>query len=352
MLSDVIVPDVLFTNSIAHALKQYLAELSFTQLAVLVDENTREHCYPAVKEILPPHELVEITSGEEQKNLQTCTLIWDKLTNAAFDRKALVVNLGGGVITDMGGFCAATYKRGIRFINVPTTLLSQVDASVGGKLGIDFLGYKNHIGLFQEPEQVIVAPEFLHTLPYREKRSGFAEMLKHCLIADPEYLNQLCEKPLSKLDLSIHIPHSISIKYNIVQQDRREGGLRKILNFGHTIGHAIESYYLETDNKLLHGEAIAVGMMAELYLSHQLLGMNIEAYNQHLHRIRAYYNNVHTFHRHVPAVARLTLMDKKNEGGKVKAVLLEAPGKPVVDVELGYEEIEKALVVMVNEPPP
>ncbi len=350
MPTDAIVPNVLFTTSVADALKQYLAELSFTQLAVIVDENTWEHCYPAVKEILPPHELIAITSGEEQKNLQTCSLIWEKLTNAAFDRKALVINLGGGVITDMGGFCAVTYKRGIRFINVPTTLLSQVDASVGGKLGIDFQGYKNHIGLFQEPEQVIVAPEFLRTLPHREKRSGFAEMLKHCLIADPEYLDQLCEKPLSNLDLSLHIPHSIRIKYNVVQQDQREGGLRKILNFGHTLGHAIESYYLETDNKLLHGEAIAVGMMAELYLSHKLLGMDPETYSRYLHLIGGFYNDVHTFYEHIPAVARLTLMDKKNEGGKVKAVLLEAPGKPVIDVELGYQEIKDALEEMASEP--
>ncbi|MFY8036307.1 MAG: iron-containing alcohol dehydrogenase, partial [Cyclobacteriaceae bacterium] len=174
---------VLIDSNAIQLLNGFLKDVTFTQLAVLVDENTQKYCYPLIQSALPPHHVIEVKASEECKNLITCTHIWQQLTDLQFDRHALVLVLGGGVLGDMGGFCAATYKRGINFILMPTTLLAQVDASVGGKLGIDFANFKNHIGVFQQPVATLISPQFLSTLPQRELRSGFAEIVKHCLIA-------------------------------------------------------------------------------------------------------------------------------------------------------------------------
>ncbi|MEM8969941.1 MAG: 3-dehydroquinate synthase family protein, partial [Bacteroidota bacterium] len=240
--------NVTITKNIAGTLADLLSKSSFSQVAVLVDENTRQHCLPLIQEVLPPeYTLVEIKSGELNKNLDTCAHIWAQLTEQHFDRKALLINLGGGVIGDMGGFCAATYKRGISFVNIPATLLAQVDASVGGKLGIDFRGFKNHIGLFQEPQQVLIDAAFLRTLPEQELRSGFAEVIKHALIHDSVYWNKLRGASLAQQPWTEHIRHSVQVKSWVVDQDFREGGLRKILNFGHTVGHAVESHFLESE---------------------------------------------------------------------------------------------------------
>ena len=216
-------------DHIETSLKAALKETDFTQLAVLVDENTRAHCYPLVQAFLPEHLLIQITSGEENKNLRTCEHIWEQFTSNNFDRKALLINLGGGVIGDMGGFCAVTYKRGIRFINIPTTLLAAVDANVGGKLGIDFMGFKNHLGFFQDPETVLIDPIFLKTLVPRELRSGFAEVIKHGLIADADYFEQTTAHGLDIENWEAVIAHSVEIKNEVVKTDPKEAGLRKIL---------------------------------------------------------------------------------------------------------------------------
>ncbi|AFM03903.1 3-dehydroquinate synthetase [Bernardetia litoralis DSM 6794] len=263
------------------------------QVAVLVDENTKRDCYPILDKVfenakLSKPLLIEIPSGETNKTLETCTHIWYELTQNHFDRNSILLNLGGGVIGDMGGFCASTYKRGIDFIQIPTTLLSQVDASVGGKLGIDFNGFKNHIGLFQIPSKVWIHTPFLNTLPQNEIRSGFAEVIKHTLIADKKaWQNLLQNNILSKNNFENQsnvnnqndfwdkiVAHSVALKAQITEADPTEKGLRKILNFGHTIGHAIESYFIEENKKdnntkpvFLHGEAIALGMIAESYFS-------------------------------------------------------------------------------------
>ena len=257
-----------FSTEIANDLKLFFANHTFSKVAVIVDNNTKKYCYPVVADALPDHVTIEISSGEEHKNLNTCQKIWGTLTDNAFDRKSLVVNLGGGVIGDMGGFCAATYKRGIEFINIPTTLLAQVDASIGGKLGIDFQNFKNHIGVFQNPLRVFLDAKFFETLPKEELRSGYAEIIKHCLIRDSEKFDQITKSGYENLDFFELTKHSVQVKNDVVLEDPTEKGLRKILNFGHTIGHAIESYYLEKPGKkLLHGEAIAVGMICEAYLS-------------------------------------------------------------------------------------
>lgn len=240
---------------------------AYSQLAVIADTETFQYCYPKISSYLPDHQVIVIPADERHKHLGTCQLVWQKLTEAAFDRKGLVLDLGGGVVGDLGGFCAATYKRGIDFIQLPTTLLSQVDASVGGKLGIDFQGFKNHIGVFTQPKAVWVYPGFLDTLPPSEIRSGFAEVIKHALIADAGAWKSLLAWDRLPQDWNSIIPHSIHIKDKVVEADPTEKGLRKILNFGHTIGHAVETYFLDKgDRRLLHGEAIALGMIAETWL--------------------------------------------------------------------------------------
>ncbi|MBK6265205.1 3-dehydroquinate synthase [Marivirga sp. S37H4] len=323
-------------------IKAVLSKIKHTQLFVLVDNETEKHCYSLLKPYLGTHVLISVPNGETNKTLATCTLIWEILTKHEADRNALLINLGGGVITDMGGFCAGTYKRGINFINIPTTLLSQVDASVGGKTGVDFEGYKNHIGLFYEPLCVMIDTVFHHTLPDNQLLSGFAEMLKHGLIADMDHWKALKEAGYSNINVEL-IKHSVTIKEKVVKADPTEKGLRKILNFGHTIGHAIESYCLTNQQELLHGEAVAWGMVAEAYLSNKkgMLGKSdqeeIEEY------IRAAYKIPEIEKTSYPKILRLCKQDKKNQSGEVFMSLLEKPGKATFNISVDEVLILKAL---------
>ena len=333
-------PNVIITDGIAETLSQFLRAESFSKIAVLVDENTQRHCYPVIASHLPDHSICQIESGEVHKNLTTCIHIWEHLTEHQFDRKALLINLGGGVIGDMGGFCAATYKRGIRFINIPTTLLSQVDASVGGKLGIDFQGYKNHIGLFQEPLRVLIDATFLKTLPIRELRSGFAETIKHSLIADADYWPTIRDTPFEQQNWKQIIAHSVAIKSKVVAEDFRESGQRKILNFGHTIGHAVESYFLNTEHSLLHGEAIAIGMVAESFLSERHTGLpaaDKEAIKTFLLKT---YDHPPVPDEALADIVTLAQQDKKNTQTQVQCTLLKQIGRATFDVPITKEDIE------------
>ena len=335
---------VRISTDIAAALQDFLHANAHTQTAVLVDENTKKHCYPLVKALLPKHTLIQIRSGEERKHLETCQQTWQRMTAAKLDRKALFINLGGGVIGDMGGFCAATYKRGIDFLQIPTTLLAQVDASVGGKLGVDFQGFKNHIGVFKDPVSVLVATGFLQTLPLVEIRSGFAEIIKHCLIADAGMWHIIRRRELDEQRWDELVPHSVKIKEIIVAQDPTEQGWRKVLNFGHTIGHAVESYFLpKPKQKLLHGEAIAVGMIAEAYLSHRRQLLSEDALMQIEEFVFSVYGRVKLQPADIEAIAPLALQDKKNAGGKIQCVLLRTIGEPVIDHAISLKEIREAL---------
>ncbi len=333
------------TSDIQQSLRGFLDATTFSQLAVLVDENTKEHCLPLIQPVLPDSTLIiEIKSGEEHKNFGTCQHIWEQMTSAAFDRKALFINLGGGVIGDMGGFCAATYKRGIRFLNLPTTLLAQVDASVGGKLGVDFGPYKNHIGLFKEPESVLVFTDFTKTLPPQEIRSGYAEIIKHCLIRDQHYWLEIQKHALEQQDWKAHVAHSIGVKYAVVQEDPTEKGLRKILNFGHTIGHAVESHFLNHEQgRLLHGEAVAIGMIAEAYLSAEQGYISKENLAEIVNYTLKIYGKVDLSNENFNVIAKHALQDKKNDTGKIKASLLLAVGDCGFDIEITTEEIISAL---------
>lgn len=329
---------------LAESLPAFLDANDFSAIAVIADNHTFKFCYPEIKTLLPKHTLVRIKSGEEQKHIATCELVWDALTRANFDRHALVLNLGGGVVGDMGGFCAATYKRGIAFAQLPTTLLSQVDASVGGKLGVDFNGFKNHIGVFQQPNAVLIDPTFLTTLPERELRSGFAEIIKHCLIADAAMWDEIRRRDLDEQNWTALVAHSVAVKQRVVAEDPKEKGLRKILNFGHTLGHAVETYYLGQPRKrLLHGEAIAVGMVAEAYIAFhkkmidQLLLTQIEEY------IFSVYGNVRLLEDDIEPILALTLQDKKNRGREVRMSLLDGSGHCAFDILVSGAEMRRGL---------
>ena len=347
--------DIIFSSSIKNTietLENYSKKYN-NNICFIVDENTCEHClkYFAGTLYSPqfPSNIITIKSGEENKNLETCVKIWNKLTVSGLDRKSLIINLGGGVIGDMGGFCASTFLRGLDFIQIPTTLLSQVDASVGGKLGIDFNGFKNHIGVFKEPIAVIIDPTFLLTLDVKEIRSGFAEIIKHCLIADKVQWDKIKTKDFSELDWEELARHSVEIKKNITTEDPIEKGLRKILNFGHTIGHAVESRYLamsqiepEYFKKILHGEAIAIGMICESWLSYKK-GFIKKA---ELDEISAYILKIYgkeDISEQIEYIYPLTVHDKKNENHEVLYSLLQNIGSANYNQIINYELAEQSL---------
>ena len=329
------------------SLVQQLNKHEYTSLFILVDENTEQHCltrFLAHTELNPTSVLV-MQAGEENKHLSTCEKLWNELSSLGADRNSALINLGGGVVTDLGGFVACTFKRGIDFYNIPTTLLSMVDASVGGKTGIDLGALKNQIGIIQEPQQVVIDSQWLSTLPLEEVRSGFAEMLKHGLIADANYWGKL--KGLVNLTpevLSPYIKPSVAVKSEVVQEDPYEKGLRKILNFGHTLGHAIESYFLVTPSKqrLLHGEAIAIGMVLEAYLSIECCGLSPEEAKEIKLVFQKFYPQVEIKEEDVDAILALLRHDKKNKAGRINFVLLTKIGIPAIDVQVPQELFQKA----------
>lgn len=330
---------------IQESLSHFIQSTSYSKVIVIADNNTKRHCYPLIKEVLPAHKLVTVPSGEKHKTLATCETIWEAMTRAELDRHALVINIGGGVIGDMGGFCAAVYKRGIDFIQIPTTLLSQVDASVGGKLGIDFQGFKNHLGVFNIPKTVLIDPVFLKTLPEREIRSGFAEIIKHCLIADGAKWKKISAIDFEDQNWTDLIDHSVKIKQQVVDQDPTEKGLRKILNFGHTLGHAVETHFLgkAANQRLFHGEAIAVGMIMEGYLSFKR-GMIDEATLTAIEEfIFATYGRVKITAEEVDTIVALTRQDKKNKGSEVRFSLLTGAGSCGYDIVVSVAEMRKAI---------
>ncbi len=329
---------------LTESLPAFLNTSDFSAIALIADNHTYRYCYPEIKNLLPKHSVIRIRAGEEQKHLATCQTIWDALTRANFDRHALVLNLGGGVIGDMGGFCAATYKRGIAFAQIPTTLLAQVDASVGGKLGIDFQGLKNHIGVFKLPDAVLIDATFLQTLPYNELRSGFAEVIKHCLIADADQWNTIRRLELDEQNWPELVAHSVAIKQRIVAEDPTEKGLRKILNFGHTLGHAIETHFLtDARRRLLHGEAIAAGMIAEAYIAFKKEMITESLLTEIEEYVFAVYGKARLRDEDVEPILALTLQDKKNRGGQVLMALLNGTGSCAFDIPVSKSEMKQGL---------
>ena len=339
---------IYFNEKGYEALNLYLKESKYSNLFIIVDNETNELCLPKFLPFLETDltiEIVEFEAGEPNKNIETCVQIWNVLTELGADRKSLVINLGGGVVTDLGGFVASTFKRGMDFIHIPTTLLSMVDASVGGKNGVDLGNLKNQIGVINVPKMVLIDTQYLETLPKNEMRSGLAEMLKHGLIYDKAYWEKFLDlKAIDYADFDELIYRSVEIKNEIVLQDPTEKNIRKALNFGHTLGHAIESYFLENENKktLLHGEAIAIGMILESYVSLEKGLMTPGEYQEIKSTIKAIYDDVVFEENDIEPILELLIHDKKNEYGNIQFALIEGIGKIKINQSVENELILKA----------
>ena len=337
-----------FNENGYEALNSHLKENKYSNLFILVDSYTNEFCLPKFLPYLETEltiEIIEFEAGEHNKNIDTCVRIWNVLTELGADRKSLVLNLGGGVVTDLGGFVASTFKRGVDFIHIPTTLLAMVDASVGGKTGVDLGNLKNQIGVINVPKMVLIDTHYLSTLPQNEMRSGLAEMLKHGLIYDTAYWEKFLDlKAIDFADFDELIYRSVEIKNKIVLQDPTEKNIRKALNFGHTLGHAIESFFLENENKktLLHGEAIAIGMILESYISLHKNLINESEYLQIKTAIKAIYNDVVFEENDIEPIMELLIHDKKNEYGNIQFALIEGIGKIKINQSVENELIIKA----------
>lgn len=341
---NLMLPDnILFSTEPAKDLKAFLSKKKYSKLGILVDENTFSNCYPQLQSQLPEHFIIEVKSGEEEKNLNTCTIIWQTMTGQSMDRHACLIVLGGGVLGDMGGFCAATYKRGIDFILIPTTLLAQSDASIGGKLGIDFNNLKNHIGVFCLPALTLLYSGFLKTLPITELRSGFAEVIKHTLISDKPMWEDISSKSLQEQDWDALIRHSVVFKAGVTSNDPTEKGVRKILNAGHTIGHALESYLLNSNNRILHGEAIAAGLITEGYIGLKRNLIDAGSFERISYYILKIYGKVNFALNESEAIIRLMIQDKKNKDNRILCVLLNGIGSAGWDYEISVDEVKKSL---------
>ena len=329
-----------------NSLSNLIAENNYSTLFILVDENTFKCCYPKFIPNLQTDkkiEVIEIESGEINKNLETCIGVWNAITELGGDRKSLIITLGGGVITDLGGFVASCFKRGIDFVNIPTTLLSMVDASVGGKTGVDLGVLKNQIGLFANPEMVLVDTSYLTTVSEREIKSGTAEIIKYGITYDITLFNEI--KNNKDLKIEDLIFRSIEIKNEVVLKDPKEQNIRKILNFGHTLGHAIESFYLESDDKesLTHGEAIAIGMVCESYMSSKILNFPMKNVVEIKKVILSIYNKTDLLIEDFSGILELLKHDKKNVKGRVNFVLLNDYEDYKLDCEVSNDLIIESM---------
>ncbi|MEX1001676.1 MAG: 3-dehydroquinate synthase [Crocinitomicaceae bacterium] len=289
-------------------------------------------------------EIIQIPAGEAYKTIEVCTQIWEALSEYEIGRNDLVINLGGGVVTDLGGLVATLFKRGLRFINIPTTLLAQVDASVGGKTAVDLGPYKNQIGLFSDANHVFIDEKFLSTLDDEQLLSGYAEMLKHALISDSAYWEKLKKvDPLSTKNRAENIRHSVMIKKQIVEQDYKESGKRKVLNFGHTIGHGIEGYLLKKETPTLHGYAVVWGMIAETYLAVDRGLLDQHSADEVIIVLRSIYPPFSLSQEEFKEVLALLYNDKKNKEGQLQFSLINAIGSCVYDQEVTDKEVLNAL---------
>lgn len=342
--------NIVFNNKCYAYLQQLLMPGTYSKIFILTDTNSSAFCLPLFLGNLAtnlPFEIIETEPGEELKTLQTCNDIWITMSELGADRKSLMINLGGGVITDTGGFAASVYKRGIDFINVPTTLLAMVDAAIGGKTGVNLESIKNQIGTINNPVAILIDTTFLNTLPQKQMLSGLAEMLKHGLIYDKEYWNKFNNlSALTTGDLDEMIYKSVEIKNTIVLQDPFEKSIRKILNYGHTIGHALESFSLKSTNMatLLHGEAIAAGMVMEAYLSKEKKFISHEEFLEIKKVILSLFETIKFSPDDLDEIIALLDHDKKNEFNKIKFVLLNGIGNAKIN-----QEVEKPLILKAFE---
>ena len=341
--------DIFLSNQNSSLINELISINKYSKVFILVDSNTKKCC---LKLFLKKHlsetkiELIKIKNGEENKNTKNLYSVWIKISKLGGDRNSLLINLGGGLVSDLGGFVASTYNRGIDFVNVPTTLLSMVDASIGGKVGININKLKNQVGVFNYPKLILIDTSFLETLPKRELNSGFAEMIKHGLIFEKKYYEMLSELKYidSKLSTEL-IYNSIKIKNEIVKNDPKEKNLRKILNFGHTLGHAIESHFLgkKKSKTLLHGEAISIGMVLESYISYKILRMPYEQCLNIKKTISSKFQKIKINKDDSKSIINLIKFDKKSKDGKVLFALLSEIGKAKINIEVPKKTIIESL---------
>ncbi|MDP2336885.1 MAG: 3-dehydroquinate synthase [Bacteroidota bacterium] len=340
--------NIVFSQHIADELRKIVQKYPAGRVFLLTDQTASGFCFPLIQTVIDefPVPYLIIPSGEENKNIHSVTLVWNFLSNIGADRKSLLINLGGGMLTDLGGFAASTFKRGLDFVNIPTTLLAQVDASLGGKTGFNFNGLKNEIGVFIEPNSVIINTNFLKTIDHQNFLSGYAEMLKHGLIKSREHWDELLAFDMEHIDyeaLQEIIAHSVAIKEWHVLNDLREQNIRKALNFGHTIGHAFESYAMKTSRPILHGFAVVYGMIAELYLSVLKCGLGIDQLDSISAWLIAKYGKFEIGTSDFEALYQLMTHDKKNEGNRINFTLIPEIGKVEINVDCPKELIFEAL---------
>ncbi|MDR2556263.1 MAG: 3-dehydroquinate synthase [Bacteroidales bacterium] len=326
---------------------KYLSGLSAgtgASVVVVADKNSMQYTMPLLP-FLSGFEMISIDGSERSKNIDTAVFLWKEFERLQLDRNAVVVCVGGGVISDIAGFAAATYKRGIKFINIPTTLLAMVDASVGGKTAIDLDGIKNIVGVFARPVAVFIYPPFIKTLPHKQILSGIAEIIKMYAIRKRNF--SIDNFDISSDDFTKHIFFAIHEKARIVSRDFKESGLRKTLNFGHTVGHAIEAFLLSQGRNATHGECVMWGMAAELSLSVQLLGFPQKEYEKFLSFATLHYPPLNINEQDIPTIINYMRSDKKNTNCKITPVLLRRYGCPV-SITAGYESLISVIADLIK----
>ncbi len=338
---------IIKSKNLTQDIESVLSRIDFDLLFILMDENTQKWCFPKIENInlIKNSVSIVVPANDDNKNLNNLSSIWQQLTENLATRKSLLINLGGGMISDLGGFAVATFKRGIRYINIPTTLLAAVDASVGGKTGINFAGYKNEIGAFYPAEYVIINTEFYDTLPQDAILSGFAEILKHALIYSEYEWNKILDLNLSEINLDITdmVFESVMIKESIVQKDPYEKDIRKALNLGHTIGHAFESMALAKKEQLSHGHAVALGLIAELYLSHIICGFPKDKLLRTIRFIQKYYPPFYFDCSDYDNLFEIIRHDKKNSDNAILFTLLQDIGNIKINQNISKDLIFQAL---------
>ena len=338
---------VVISQQLEQVLSEAIAQCKPDLIFILTDETTRMLCLPAVSALacVAQAQSITIAAGDTHKNLEAVSHVWSELQRMGATRHSLLINLGGGMVTDLGGFAASTFKRGIHFINIPTTLLAMVDASVGGKTGINFGGLKNEIGVFQNADCVILDTLFLQTLDEENILSGYAEMLKHGLISTEAHWAELMNFDIEHPDLDALgrlVAKSVQVKEHIVTEDPTEKGIRKALNLGHTIGHAFESLALKR-KPVLHSYAVAWGMVCELYLSSMKTGFPVDKMRQTVRFIMDHYGRMPVTCDDYPTLLELMTHDKKNTGHDINFTLLGGIGDIRINQTATKQDIEEVL---------
>lgn len=339
---------VIICKDLKAALAAFLYELSFDKVFVLTDTNSLKLCYPTIQDVpgIAGAPIFTVEAGDTNKNLEQVSEIWMQLCNGGASRNSLLINLGGGMITDMGGFAGATFKRGIKTINIPTTLMASVDAAVGGKTGINFNGLKNEIGSFYPPLCVFIDSSFLRTLDTDNLLSGYAEMIKHGLISSMKIYSDILSFDLNRMDynrLNDMVAESVAVKERIVEEDPFEKGIRKALNLGHTIGHAYESLSFRKKRPVLHGHAVAAGLVSELYLAHRVCNFSMDLLSSVIYYIREYYPPFVFDCKEYDALYELMQHDKKNESGIINFTLLSGVGEVQINQSVDKKVILESL---------